>query len=182
MRRLRRGRTADRLRGHPRAQAVAALLSGLLLTGATSVGHDASAAVHAGSSLAGRTLEVVGAWHDAEQKSFRAVLDRFEQETGAKVAYTSAGDDVPATLTARISRGNPPDVAMLPQPGLLADLVAAGRAGPDRRPRGREGRCELRVDLADARQHRRHALRRLVQGRRQVTLVVRRPGLRTRSA
>jgi ABC-type glycerol-3-phosphate transport system substrate-binding protein len=86
--------------------------------------------VRAGSSLAGQRLEVVGAWRGAEQKSFRAVLDRFEQETGAKVTYTSAGDDVAPILTARVARGNPPDVAMIPQPGLLAELVARGALIP----------------------------------------------------
>ena len=61
-----------------------------------------------------------------EQKSFRAVLDRFEQETGTTVAYTSAGDDVAPTLTARVADGDPPDLAMVPQPGLLAELAAQG--------------------------------------------------------
>ena len=61
------------------------MLAGLLFAAATSVGHDASAAVRAGSSLAGQKLEVIGPWSGAEEKSFRAVIDRFEQETGADV-------------------------------------------------------------------------------------------------
>jgi alpha-glucoside transport system substrate-binding protein len=109
-----------------RGRAVAPLLAGLLLAGATSVGHDASAEVHAGSSLAGQSVEVLGVWSGAEKKSFGAVIDRFEKETGAKVAYKSTGNDIAAALTERVARGDPPDVAMLPQPGLLADLVAHG--------------------------------------------------------
>jgi ABC-type glycerol-3-phosphate transport system substrate-binding protein len=109
---------------------VALLLAALLVTGATSVGSDASAGARAGSSLTGQRLEVLGAWSGAEQKSFRAVLDRFEQKTGAKVAYTSAGDDLAPTLTARVAGGNPPDVAMVPQPGLLAELVEQGALVP----------------------------------------------------
>jgi len=106
------------------------VLVGLLVVAATSVGHDASAAVRAGSSLAGQKLEVAGTWSGAEEKSFRAVIDRFEQETGAKVTYTSAGDNLAPTLMARVDQGNPPDVAMLPQPGLLADLAAKGALVP----------------------------------------------------
>jgi alpha-glucoside transport system substrate-binding protein len=40
------------------------------------------------------------------------------------VTYTSAGYSVPAFLAARLARGHPPDVAFLPQPGLLRRYAA----------------------------------------------------------
>jgi alpha-glucoside transport system substrate-binding protein len=64
------------------------------------------------------------------------VLHRFEHRTGAKVTYTSAGDDIAPTITARVADGTPPDVALLPQPGLLADLAGKGALVPIERPAG----------------------------------------------
>ena len=40
------------------------------------------------------------------------------------VTYTSAGYSVPAFLAARLAKGRPPDVAFLPQPGLLRRYAA----------------------------------------------------------
>ncbi len=66
-------------------------------------------------------------WQDAEADAFRAVLDRFEATTGATVTYTStAGEDITAVLDRRIGAGNPPDVAVLPQPGLLERYARSG--------------------------------------------------------
>ena len=73
--------------------------------------------------LAGAEVEVAGVWTGSEQEAFRAVLDAFEEQTGASVTYTSTGDDIAAALGPRISGGSPPDVAMLPQPGLLRDYA-----------------------------------------------------------
>lgn len=66
-------------------------------------------------------------WEDAEAEAFRAVLDGFETATGAQVAYTStAGEDLTAVLDRRLRAGDPPDVAVLPQPGLLDRYARAG--------------------------------------------------------
>ena len=47
------------------------------------------------------------------------MLRAFTRETGVSVSYLSAGYSVPAFLHARLAAGHPPDVAFLPQPGLL---------------------------------------------------------------
>ncbi len=65
-----------------------------------------------------------------EQENLEAVLAAFEEETGATVDYTSTGDDVGATLGPRIAAGDAPDVAFLPQPGLMRDFVADGSLQP----------------------------------------------------
>lgn len=81
--------------------------------------------------LAGTRIEVLGAWSDAEARRFGQVLARFADQTGAAVTYTSAGPaGVPDVLDARLAAGDPPDVALLPQPGLLRRLAAAGRLQP----------------------------------------------------
>ena len=69
-------------------------------------------------------------WSGEEQANFEKVLDRFERETGAEVRFTSTGRNVGAVLGPRIDAGTAPDVAILPQPGLLRDLVGRGALKP----------------------------------------------------
>lgn len=76
--------------------------------------------------LAGSAIEVAGIWTGAEQATFRAVLDTFEERTGAKVHYTSGGDDLPALLNSRLAGGSPPDVALISQPSVVAQLARRG--------------------------------------------------------
>lgn len=80
--------------------------------------------------LSGETVEVAAVWTGAEQQGFEEVLGAFEDETGADVAYTSTGDDIATVLGTRIEGGDPPDVAMLPQPGLLEQLAQRGALQP----------------------------------------------------
>jgi hypothetical protein len=54
------------------------------------------------------------------------VLDAFAAQTGATVRFRSAGDDIAAYLGPRIEGGDPPDVAMLPQPGVLRTFAEQG--------------------------------------------------------
>ncbi|MFC4057394.1 ABC transporter substrate-binding protein [Planomonospora corallina] len=70
-------------------------------------------------SLEGVTIEVAAKWTGAEQANFQKVLDAFQAKTGAKVTYASTGEDTGAYLGPRIQAGSPPDVAILPQPGLV---------------------------------------------------------------
>lgn len=81
-------------------------------------------------SLEGETVEVAAVWTGTEEESFRAVLDLFEEETGADVTYTATGDDIAAALGPRLSGGSPPDVAILPQPGLLRNYAESGDLQP----------------------------------------------------
>jgi ABC-type glycerol-3-phosphate transport system substrate-binding protein len=77
-------------------------------------------------SLQGQSLEVAGVWTGQEQASFQAVLDAFATKTGATVHFTSTGDDIATVLGTRIEGKNPPDVALLPQPGLITELANRG--------------------------------------------------------
>ena len=63
-------------------------------------------------------------WSGVEQQNFRLVLRAFTRQSGVSVTYTSAGYSVPAFLQSRLAEGRPPDVAFLPQPGLLRWYVA----------------------------------------------------------
>jgi alpha-glucoside transport system substrate-binding protein len=82
------------------------------------------------SSQVGGNVSVWAVWSGTEQKSFQAVLDKFQQSSGTTASYQSKGDQLPTVLGTAIAGGSPPDVAILPQPGLLKDLVAKNALKP----------------------------------------------------
>lgn len=83
-------------------------------------GDSAPASTAAGAkTLEGVTVEVAAKWTGQEQENFQQVLKAFEAKTGAKVTYASTGEDTGAYLGPRIQGGSPPDIAILPQPGLV---------------------------------------------------------------
>jgi len=77
-----------------------------------------------GRGLAGQKLEVAAVWSGVEQRHFEFVLHAFTRQTGVSVTFTSAGYSVPEFLQARLAEGHLPDVAFLPQPGLLRRYAA----------------------------------------------------------
>src|SRR5918999_6121600 len=70
----------------------------------------------------GQEVSVAAVWTGVEQEGFEAVLQAFEEESGNTYTYQSS-DDLAAFLGTQIEGGEPPDVAMLPQPGLLRELA-----------------------------------------------------------
>ncbi|MFG2044658.1 ABC transporter substrate-binding protein [Dactylosporangium sp. NPDC048998] len=84
----------------------------------------------AGKPYAGQSVEVVGSWTTAEQANFERVLRDFTARTGARVRYTSGGSDLDVLVSARVGSGTPPDVAMIPQPGVIARYAQTGAAKP----------------------------------------------------
>ena len=76
-------------------------------------------------------VEVIGVWEDVEAARFEQVLRRFERATGVDVRYTStAGRDMGVVLDERLAAGDPPELAFLPQPGLLRRYADAGTIEP----------------------------------------------------
>ena len=76
-------------------------------------------------------VSFMGVWTGEEQKNFQAVLDAFqEQYPNVSVNYTPAGDQLPTQLSTAVEGGNPPDLASLPQPGLMRDFVAKDALQP----------------------------------------------------
>lgn len=68
-------------------------------------------------------IEVAAIWTGGEQETFQMVIDAFTEETGIEVTYSPTGDDPGAILGTRAQGGDPPDVAIVPQPGLMLDLA-----------------------------------------------------------
>ena len=82
------------------------------------------------SQKIGGSTTVWAVWSGTEQQSFQQVLDAFQQKTGVTGNFQSKGDALPTVLGTAISGGSPPDVAILPQPGLLHDLVGKSALKP----------------------------------------------------
>lgn len=94
-------------------------------SGASGTGGGAASADVSGS------VSVVGVWTAEEQKSFQAVLDGFaEQYPNVTVKYNPAGDNVPTVLSTAVEGGNPPDLATIAQPGLIAEFQEKGALKP----------------------------------------------------
>ena len=79
-----------------------------------------------------QVVVVAGTWAGEEQKRFVEVLERFEEQSGENVVYagykwrdiaTKLPADLAQPLKSRILEDCPPDVALLPQPGLLEDFA-----------------------------------------------------------
>jgi alpha-glucoside transport system substrate-binding protein len=113
---MRKARAAAILAGL--AVAVAACGNAPTTSEPTAAGSSSAPAAGA-KSLEGVKLEIAAKWTGDEQKSFAQVLKAFTAKTGATVTYASTGEDTGAYLGPRIQGGSPPDVAVLPQPGLV---------------------------------------------------------------
>ncbi|KZB86690.1 ABC transporter substrate-binding protein [Amycolatopsis regifaucium] len=77
------------------------------------------------ASADGGTVVVLASWTGPEADAFRQVLDAFKADTGVKYLYqgTRAVDQV---LASDVQRGTPPDVAVLPNAGVLAKYQKSG--------------------------------------------------------
>lgn len=80
--------------------------------------------------LNGESLEVAAVWTGAEQANFKKVLAEFEKRTGAKVTFVPAQDPIINFLGSKVAGGQPPDIAMLPQPGAIKQAVDKKWAKP----------------------------------------------------
>ncbi len=82
----------------------------------------------------GEVVNVFGAFVDADAEAFAATVADFEAATGIDVVYEGSGD-FETQIGIRVEGGNPPDIAMFPQPGLWAefidDMVSFGDLGVD---------------------------------------------------
>jgi ABC-type glycerol-3-phosphate transport system substrate-binding protein len=80
--------------------------------------------------LHGQSVTVAAVWTGAEQKNFQKVLADFTARTGAKTTFVPTGDDVSAFLGTKVQGGAPPDVAFLPQVGVLQQFAKSGWLKP----------------------------------------------------
>jgi alpha-glucoside transport system substrate-binding protein len=97
-------------------------------------GEDAGGSGDAGDCAAfsdyeghdGTTVSVYASIRDAEEDLLRESWKQFEDCTGITIDYEGSGE-FEAQLQVRVDGGNAPDVAFIPQPGLLATFARAGK-------------------------------------------------------
>ena len=114
--------------------ALLALLVALLAVGCGGddepAAGDTGATEEDGGGVSG-SVSLMGIWTGEEQQSIQAVLDGFtEQNPDVDVTYTPAGDEIVTRLSTAVEGGNPPDLATIAQPGLIADFVEQGVLQP----------------------------------------------------
>ena len=79
--------------------------------------------------LEGQTLTITGPWIGDDKDLVDTVIAYFEEATGAAVEY-SGSDAFESEIRRASQTGGLPNMAVIPQPGLLADLAAAGNVAP----------------------------------------------------
>lgn len=90
---------------------------------------DSLATFAAAHDLTGQTITMFGPWRGDDQALVESVLAYFEDATGATVAYSSS-ENYEQQIVIDAEAGSPPDVAVLPQPGLIATLAGRGFIKP----------------------------------------------------
>jgi len=107
---------------------VFALLVGVLaFVAAGCGGGDDDGGSAEGSEDVSGEIAVTAIWAGEEQESFEAVVAGFnELYPNVTVKYTSGGDNLGPLLSTAVEGGNPPDIAAIGQPGLMADFAGQG--------------------------------------------------------
>ena len=88
--------------------------------------YEDFAAAH---KLDGQELTIFGPWRGDDQVLVLHMLDYFAAATGVKVNYSSS-ENYEQQIVIDTEAGSPPNIAILPQPGLIADLARKGRLTP----------------------------------------------------
>jgi alpha-glucoside transport system substrate-binding protein len=83
----------------------------------------------ASHDLKGQTLTIFGPWRGEDQVLVESMLAYFSAATGATVNYSSS-ENYEQQIVIDTQAGSPPDIAILPQPGLIADLASKGLITP----------------------------------------------------
>lgn len=106
--------------------------------GATACGGGSSAAPGGGGStapgasgaLVGKVVKVMMGFAGAEATNLEATLKPFEDATGVDVQYNGVTPGFEQQINVVVEAGNPPDVALIPQPGLVQRFATAGKILP----------------------------------------------------
>jgi alpha-glucoside transport system substrate-binding protein len=94
-----------------------AVLSAMVLALSACGGDDGG-----GTESGDGTVTVFSLWGGSEQEAFKKVLTQFTKDTGIKTKYESIRDFLPFIRT-RLAAGNPPEVGIIPRPGVVAELA-----------------------------------------------------------
>lgn len=94
--------------------------AGLVLTGCAEGGSGGD-----GGDVSGQTVKISGGITGTEADALNQSFDQFTKDTGIKVEYT--GDkSFEGNIVTKVTGGSAPDIAIVPQPGLLKTLIDTG--------------------------------------------------------
>ncbi|WP_425561382.1 ABC transporter substrate-binding protein [Microbacterium pumilum] len=84
------------------------------------------------TDLAGETVTIAGGITGIEAENMQKSFDQFTEDTGIKVEY-SGDKSFEGNIVTKVAGGSAPDIAIVPQPGLLKSLVETGevKEAPD---------------------------------------------------
>jgi alpha-glucoside transport system substrate-binding protein len=110
---------------------VLALIVAALGLAVAGCGDDDGGGGGGGGGNVSGNLSMSGVWTGQEARSFQAVLDGFTKENpDVSIKYRPVGDEIPTVLSTAVQGGNPPDLAAVPQPGLVRDFADRGKLKP----------------------------------------------------
>lgn len=111
------------------ATALAGSCTNLPATRPTTPAPGASPTTAAAHNLNGAHVRLLGLWSGPELDSFMKVKAAWEKATGGIVDWEGT-QDLPDALAKRLQAGAPPDIAILPNPGLMQQLAREGALVP----------------------------------------------------
>ena len=89
-------------------------------------------------SVEGETVEIAGGITGSEADNLQKSFEQFEKDTGITVNYT--GDKgFEGNIVTKGAGGSAPDIAIVPQPGLLRSLIETGEV--------KEGTSEVEANV-----------------------------------
>jgi alpha-glucoside transport system substrate-binding protein len=107
------------------AAAIALLTSGCLGSSGTTTTAATGTAAGAGKA----TVEVMYGFGNEQETAFQKDLKAFADKSGFTIKFTKAGS-WDTEIKTRVAGGNPPDVGLFPQPGVMCDLAKQGKLIP----------------------------------------------------
>jgi alpha-glucoside transport system substrate-binding protein len=110
---------------------VFALIVGAFALVTAGCGGDDNGGGAEGSEDVTGDISIMAIWGGEEQESFEAVIAGFEElYPNVTVTYNSGGDNLAPLLSSAVEGGNPPDLAAIGQPGLMAQFAEQGAIQP----------------------------------------------------
>ncbi len=117
------------MRGRTLSRALAAAGAVALLSGCLSSGDSGDGSSKASGKVKGSTVRV---WMSVDQPTLdgiKAVVDPEAKKQGITIKWQKV-DNINQLIITKIQANDVPDIAAIPQPGVVADIVKRGKATP----------------------------------------------------
>lgn len=101
----------------------------LLTTACLSSGSAPGSAASASGSVQGSTVTVWTSLDQPVQQGLQAGLEPLAKAAGVTVNWSRV-DNINQLIMTKIQANDTPDIALIPQPGVVADIVTRGKATP----------------------------------------------------